>query len=102
MLKCGGFFSQIMLKAKARIGRVVQEMGGDLERLGSNLTEDVAYKQVFSRHRQITAIDEIYKPSVAGNSFVSDNASLVGDVDIKDYSCIGFNSVLRAETSPIR
>jgi len=88
-------------KAKNFIGKIIIEAGGDMERKGSDLIGDVAYLQVFSRHRNITKINEI-KPDVSHDSFITSNCTLAGDVQVKAYSNIGYNSVLRAELAPIR
>lgn len=41
-------------------------------------------------------------PRVANSAFVADNADLIGDVEIGDESSVWFQTVLRADVSPIR
>lgn len=86
---------------KKGVGIVVQEFGGDFERSGSFIIGDVAHMQVFSRHRQIQPVCDI-TPTLSSSCHISQNATLVGDVHIKEYSQVGYNCVLRAEISPIR
>lgn len=92
--------AKIIRIAKLNIGRFITELGGDIERSGSRISSDIAYRQVFSRHRNIGTIED-QAPKIS-NSYVEKNATVLGDVQINEYSKIGHNVVLRAEVSPIR
>ena len=94
------FAQKIFNQLKKFVGRFVTELGGDLERSGSRMTDDVAYKQVFSRHRNITSINDV-KPEIK-DSFIASNATVAGEVQIDSYSYIGYNVVMRGDSSPIR
>ena len=71
-----------------------------MDRFGSRLSDDVAYTQTLSRHRNLMALDEV-KPSV-DYSYVAPNATLAGEVHLNPYSSVWYNATLRAEYSPIR
>lgn len=83
-----------------KIGLYISELGGGMDRFGSRLSDDIAYTQTLSRHRNIMALEEV-KPSV-DFSFVASNSTLVGEVSLSSYSSIWHNATLRAEYSPIR
>lgn len=68
--------------------------------MGSKLTDDVAYMQIMSRHRNKNIIDGS-RPQV-DESYVANNSTLAGEVHIGSYSSIGFNVVMRADAHPIR
>lgn len=86
---------------KKTFGIIVQEFGGDFERNGSYITGDVAHMQIFSRHRTLQPINDI-SPTISSSCHISPNATLVGDVHIKEYSQVGYNTVMRAELNAIR
>ena len=71
-----------------------------MDRFGSRLSDDIAYTQTLSRHRNLMALDEV-KPQV-DYSFVASNATLTGEVNVSAYASIWFNATLRAEYNPIR
>ena len=71
-----------------------------MDRLGSRLTDDIAYTQTLSRHRNLMALDEV-RPTV-DYSFVASNATLAGEVYVNAYASVWHNATLRAEYSPIR
>ena len=71
-----------------------------MDRLGSRLSDDIAYTQTLSRHRNLMAIDDV-KPTV-DYSFVATNATLTGEVNVSAYASIWYNATLRAEYNPIR
>eukprot|EP00340_Litonotus_pictus_P000500 CAMPEP_0170515972 /NCGR_PEP_ID=MMETSP0209-20121228/2341_1 /TAXON_ID=665100 ORGANISM="Litonotus pictus, Strain P1" /NCGR_SAMPLE_ID=MMETSP0209 /ASSEMBLY_ACC=CAM_ASM_000301 /LENGTH=251 /DNA_ID=CAMNT_0010800707 /DNA_START=28 /DNA_END=783 /DNA_ORIENTATION=+ len=94
-------FKYSYLGMRSFFGKLVTEVGGDLERMGSSLCEDVAYKQVFSRHRNIANINTS-KPEVSESSYYTPNCTILGDVHVSSFSTIGYNTTIRAEISPIR
>jgi hypothetical protein len=102
MIKLGTYVSVNYNHIKVFLGKFVQEIGGDLERFGSILCNDLAYVQVFSRHRNISSLTPELTPEINATAIVSPNSTIVGDVSIKGYSTIGYNTVLRAEHSTIR
>lgn len=101
MFKISTILSFAYKRLKFHVGRYVVEIGGDIERYGSFLASDVAYLQVFSRHRKISRIG-YFTPEINNTSIVSENSSCLGDVQIKAYSTIGYNAVLRGDCATIR
>lgn len=71
-----------------------------MDRFGSNLTDDVAYTQNLSRHRNLMQVDDT-KPSV-DFGFVASNSTLAGEVYISPYASVWYNASLRADLNPIR
>lgn len=71
-----------------------------MDRLGSRLSDDIAYLQQLSRHRQIMPIHDL-RPTI-DYSFIAPNATIVGEVIISSYASIWYNCTLRAEINPIR
>lgn len=71
-----------------------------MERFGSKLSNDVAYTQTLSRHRNIMQLD-IHKPSVE-YSWIAPNSTLVGEVYVSSFASVWYNATLRAEYNPIR
>jgi hypothetical protein len=102
MLKIGNVISVNYNNFKHMFGKIVQEIGGDIERFGSVLCSDLAYVQVFSRHRNISSIESEFHPEINATAIISPNSTIVGDVSIKGYSTVGYNSVIRAEHNTIR
>lgn len=102
MLRFGTIVSINYNQIKLLFGKFIQEIGGDLERFGSVLCSDLAYTQVFSRHRNVSTISDDFSPEINATAIVSPNSTIVGDVTIKGYSTIGYNSILRAEHNTIR
>ena len=43
-----------------------------------------------------------FTPSFGKNCYLSENATIIGDVIVGDYSSIWFNAVLRGDVNPIR
>lgn len=85
---------------QTNLGALVIELGLWLDRKGSVLSDDVAFRQQLSRHRSLMNINDS-KPKVE-NAWVASSASLVGEVYVDQYASIWFNAVLRAESNAIR
>ena len=96
----GLLISKTIKSTKLFLGRFITEIGGELERKGSEYSNDIAYLQVFSRHRKISSINDVF-PQVS-NSHIAENSSILGDVQINSYANIGHNVTMRAEVAPIR
>lgn len=93
-------FAKTISYGRVQIGSFIAELGSKIDMSGSFLSEDIAHLQRFSRHRKISSINEI-QPQI-GDSFIAENASILGDVRISSNSNIGHNVVMRAELVPIR
>lgn len=64
------------------------------------MSDDVAYTQKLSRHRNVMQIDDV-KPQI-DFSFVATNSTLAGEVFISPYASVWYNATLRADVNPIR
>lgn len=82
------------------VGTVCRETGQVLDRVGSRMTDDVAYLERYSRHRKLYPLHEIW-PS-HGRSFIAPNASLVGEVQVGNNCAIWYGAVLKADKYAIR
>ena len=83
------------------IGRMLREIGLVLDKAGCRKTNDISYLQVLSRHRQIMPLVSKV-PSIASDSFLAPNCTVIGEVLIGPQSKIWYNVVLNADYSPIR
>jgi carbonic anhydrase/acetyltransferase-like protein (isoleucine patch superfamily) len=64
------------------------------------MTDDVAYTQKLSRHRNVMQIDDV-RPQI-DFSFVATNSTLAGEVFISPYASVWYNATLRGDVNPIR
>lgn len=72
-----------------------------MDRYGSNLSDDVAYLQDTSRHRQRMPLYDAI-PVVQTDAWVAPNAALVGDVIVSRWSTIWYGVTIRAELNAVR
>ena len=79
---------------------MLKEAGLAMDRFGSRMTNDVAYMQELSRHRQTLPLYDIV-PQI-DQAWVAPNASLVGEVIVSKYATVWYNVVIRAELNPVR
>eukprot|EP00353_Schmidingerella_taraikaensis_P009408 CAMPEP_0185578210 /NCGR_PEP_ID=MMETSP0434-20130131/12307_1 /TAXON_ID=626734 ORGANISM="Favella taraikaensis, Strain Fe Narragansett Bay" /NCGR_SAMPLE_ID=MMETSP0434 /ASSEMBLY_ACC=CAM_ASM_000379 /LENGTH=258 /DNA_ID=CAMNT_0028195965 /DNA_START=14 /DNA_END=790 /DNA_ORIENTATION=+ len=82
------------------LGRVQKEAGLQLDRMGSQFTQDIAYLQESSRHRQRMPLYDTI-PQVA-DAWVAPNATLVGEVIVSKWATIWYNVTIRAELNAVR
>lgn len=71
-----------------------------MDRFGSRMSNDVAYMQELSRHRQVMPLYDVV--STIDNAWVAPNASLIGEVIVSKYATVWYNVVIRAELNPVR
>ncbi len=71
-----------------------------LERFGSRMSDDIAYTQNLSRHRNTMQINDV-KPQV-DFSFIATNSTLAGEIFISPYASVWYNASLRGDVNPIR
>ena len=81
-------------------GLFVTELGGGMERVGSRLSDDIAYTQNLSRHKNIMTFYD-NTPSI-DSAFIAPNSSIIGEVQIGSYSSVWYNATLRGEMNAIR
>ncbi|CAG9332424.1 unnamed protein product [Blepharisma stoltei] len=82
------------------VSYVLRDAGQALDRLGSKMTDDVAYLEKYSRHRKLMPIYELW-PSY-GNSFIAPNASLVGEVLVGNNCAVWYGAVLKGDKFAVR
>ena len=71
-----------------------------MDRYGSRMNYDVAFRADLPRHRQIMPLyDQV---PVTKDAWIAPNAALVGDVFLSKYVTIWYGATLRGELNPIR
>ena len=93
-------YTAMINRTKFNLGRVLREFGLYLDRYGSRLSYDIAYKQKLNRHQTFMPLYE-QKPNVR-NAWVAPNATLLGRVLVSPWATIWYGAVLRAEIHTIR
>lgn len=71
-----------------------------MDRFGSRMSNDVAYLQELSRHRQVMPLYDVV--AKIDNAWIAPNASLVGEVIVSKYATVWYNVVIRAELNAVR
>ena len=71
-----------------------------MDRFGSRLSNDIAYRAELPRHRQTLSLYD-QMPQIK-DAWVAPNAALVGDVILSKYATVWYGATLRAELNPIR
>ena len=82
------------------LARVMQDIGLDLDRRGSSMTRDVAFRLKYSRHRVLTPAYE--KHPIIHEAWVAPNASLLGEVLVGSHVKIWYNAVIHGEVNAVR
>lgn len=88
-------------KVTFELGRAVRETGQALDRLGLRVLGDSAFKERFSRHRQIMNLYDKC-PVIAHDVWVAPNATVIGDVEIANDASIWYNVVIRGDLNQVR
>jgi carbonic anhydrase/acetyltransferase-like protein (isoleucine patch superfamily) len=96
----GYFITGALQRTRYNTGRVLRELGLQIDRHGSSYTNDIAYQQNLSRHRKELPVYP-YRPQTKG-AWVAPNASLVGNVQVSQWATIWYNATLRAEQNAVR
>ena len=68
--------------------------------MGSVFTNDIAYLQESSRHRQRMPLYDAV-PQVS-DAWIAPNASLIGDVMVSKWATVWYNVTIRAELNAVR
>lgn len=82
------------------LGRGLRESGQALDKVGSIMTRDVAFKENYSRHRKLMCLDQLV-PS-HGKSFISPNSTLIGEVLVGNGCSVWYGAVIRGDYSAVR
>merc|ERR1712000_398365 len=86
------FFGRMMFG----LGRGVRETGQALDRVGCKIQGNLAFVEELSRHRRLAPLYDKW-PSVGKKVFIAPNASVIGDVQIRDGASVWYGAVLRSE-----
>ena len=71
-----------------------------MDRFGSRMQNDIAYRAELSRHRQVMPLyDQIPQTK---DAWVAPNATIVGNVFLSKYATIWYGATLRGEMNAIR
>ncbi|KAL6048755.1 Gamma carbonic anhydrase family protein [Balamuthia mandrillaris] len=90
-----------MLKRLAyNLGNGFRETGQTLDRIGSAMQGNFAYKEQLCRHRRVMPLYDL-RPKLAHNVFVAPNATVVGDVKLGEGSSVWYGTVVRGDVSPV-
>lgn len=82
------------------LGRALRESGQALDKVGSIMTRDVAFRENYSRHRKLMNLDQLV-PS-HGKSFISPNSTLIGEVMVGNSCSVWYGVVIRGDYSAVR
>lgn len=84
------------------VGKYLRAFGKKLHQLGLNLQPNGYGLEKLDRHRRI--VDMASKPPVqcAKASFIAPDATVIGDVQIGDFSAVYYSSVIRGDVNKIR
>lgn len=82
------------------VGRAFRETGQAIERMGMRAQDNWIFQEKFCRHRAVMNLFD-QRPNLSKNVFVAPNASIIGNVVIKDNSSIWYGAVMRADQSSI-
>jgi len=84
------------------VGWGVRETGQALDRVGSRLQGEYAFKERLCRHRRIMPLYGVQRPSVGDGTFVAPNAAVIGHVEVGENSSIWYGAVLRGDVNTIK
>jgi carbonic anhydrase/acetyltransferase-like protein (isoleucine patch superfamily) len=83
------------------VGRGIRETGQAIDRLGSTVQGNYAFKEQLSRHRRLQNFFD-NKPKVGEKSFIAPNASVIGSVEVGDKTSVWYGAILRGDVSKIK
>lgn len=92
---------QILRKFVYNIGTGIRETGQAIDRVGSMVQGEYAFRERLSRHRRIMPLFD-KKPFVGEGAFVAPNASVIGQVEIGENSSVWYGAVLRGDVNSIK
>lgn len=91
----------MLSRVSLEFGRCVRETGQALDRLGMKMLKNNSYKEKFSRHRQVMNLKDAV-PTIAGDSWIAPNATVIGNVQVGNDASIWYGSVVRGDLNEIK
>lgn len=82
------------------LGRALRETGQALDRAGSRVQGNYAFKETLNRHRRVMALFD-KRPVLGDDVFIAPNASVIGNVSIGTGAAVWYGSVLRGDVNTI-
>lgn len=87
-------------KVVSGIGRGFRETGQALDRAGCRAQDNWLFNEKVCRHRALMNLFD-QRPKIGARCFIAPNATLVGNVDVKDESSIWYGAVIRGDQSNV-
>merc|ERR1712137_738757 len=84
-----------------RLGTMLRETGQALDRVGCRIQGNFVYGQQINRQQTLQRLFTKYPQVIQNESFVAENASLIGDVRVGKNSAIWYGAVLRGDSNEI-
>lgn len=84
-----------------QLGKSIRETGQALDRLGSRVQGNYAFKEKLCRHSRLMPIYGKH-PFIEEGTYVAPNASVIGDVDVGEKSAVWYGAVLRGDINSIK
>ena len=94
------YLQLITQRLQYNAGRFARELGLTMDRYGSRMSNDIAYRLDFTRHRQILPLYDAVPRTK--DAWIAPNATLVGNVILSKYATIWYGAVLRGDMNPVR
>lgn len=90
-----------MRRAVDLAGKAMRETGHALDRVAMRMTDNEAFRETLSRHRQIMPLKDKV-PSVAANAWVAPNASVIGNVSMHEGSSVWYKAMVRGDKYAVK
>jgi len=90
----------LMRQVVVGIGRGFRETGQALDRLGCKAQDSWLFSEKFCRHRAVMNLFD-QRPKLGARVYVAPNATVIGNVDIKDESSVWYGAVVRGDQSHV-
>lgn len=90
----------MLRNAVVTVGKAFRETGQAIERMGMRAQDNWIFLEKYCRHRAVMNLFD-QRPKLDHTVFVAPNASVIGNVEMKDSSSVWYGAVLRADMSNI-
>ena len=94
-------FTDFYLMIKVGFGRGLREAGLQIDQAGSVLSNDIAYLEPASRHRNIMPLYNKI-PVISPSAYIAPSSTVYGDVFVGKDSYFSFGSVAKGDINAIR